>query len=252
MAEPATQIGSNRTGIQASPFDMQKLQDIASKAPARSAEELKASSMRQAYTKQTDGIGSVAPPASIKGMATTAMEAIKGHKPATFIDKLGERLAFERSGVRAYEAVLVKFDALGTWEGGPSHDLLLHQHDEEQEHFNLLTDIIERLGADPTTMTPSADVTSVAGSGIFKVLSDPRTTLPQALQGLLMLEDADVEGWRTLIGLADGIGQEALADQFRRAHETEETHQTRVREWLAKAVLADAHRELGGQGTATG
>ncbi|HET8551603.1 MAG TPA: ferritin-like domain-containing protein [Gammaproteobacteria bacterium] len=252
MAEPATRIGTNRTGIQASPFDMQKLEEIASKAPARPAEELRASMMRQDFMKHTDGFGSVPAPGSVRGMATTAMEAIKGHKPATFIDKLGERLAFERSGVRAYEAVLVKFDALGTWEGGPSHDLLLHQHDEELEHFNMLTDVIERLGADPTTMTPSADVTSVAGSGIFKVLSDPRTTLPQALQGLLMLEDADLEGWTTLIGLADSIGQDKLADQFRAAHETEETHQTRVREWLAKAVLADAHRELDGQGTATG
>ncbi|HET7570116.1 MAG TPA: ferritin-like domain-containing protein [Gammaproteobacteria bacterium] len=251
MAEPATHIGSNRTGIQASPFDMQKLQDVASTAPARPAEELKAAAMRQAFMKETESIGSVPPPGSVKGMATTAMQAIKGHKPATFIDKLGERLAFERSGVRAYEAVLVKFDALGSWEGGPSHDLLLHQHDEELEHFNMLTDIIERLGADPTTMTPSADVSSVAGSGIFKVLSDPRTTLPHALQGLLMLEDADLEGWTGLIGLADSIGQDKLADQFRKAHETEETHQMRVREWLSKAVLADAHKELDGQGTST-
>ncbi|HET7570682.1 MAG TPA: ferritin-like domain-containing protein [Gammaproteobacteria bacterium] len=251
MAEPATRIGSNRTGIQASPFDMQKLEEIASKAPARPAEELKASSMRQDFMKHTEGFGSVAPPGSVKGMATTAMEAIKGHKPATLIDKLGERLAFERSGVRAYEAVLVKFDALGTWEGGPSHDLLLHQRDEELEHFNMLTDIIEQLGADPTTMTPSADLASLAGSGVFKVLGDPRTTLPQALQALQILEITDLEGWIGLIDLADGIGQQELATKFRQAQETEETHQARVREWLSKATLADANRELGEQGTMT-
>jgi hypothetical protein len=250
MAEPATRTGHNRTGIRTSPFDMQELEQIASKAPARAVEGLKASSMRREYMKQTDGFGSVPPPASLKGAAKTAIEAIQGHKPTVFIDRLGERLAFERAGVRAYEAVLTKFEALGSWDGGPTHDLLMEQHDDELEHFRFLTDTIEGLGADPTAMTPSADLTALSAEGIFKVLADPRTTLPQALQGILMLEDADMEGWQLLIGLADGIGQDTLADRFREAHETEETHQARVREWLAKAVLADAHRDLGEQGTA--
>ncbi|HET7369527.1 MAG TPA: ferritin-like domain-containing protein [Gammaproteobacteria bacterium] len=251
MAEPATQIGHNRTGIQASPDEIPKLQEIASKSPARPAETLKANGMRAEYMKQMHGFGSVPPVTSLKGKALSTMEKIEGHKPAVLLDKLGERLAFERTGVRAYEAVLGKFDALGTWDGGPTHDLLLHQHDEELEHFNMLVEIMERLGGDPTAMTPSADVTAVASQGIIKLLGDPRTTLPQALQGLLMLENTDLEGWNGLIGLADSIGQKSLEQQFRQAEETEQTHQTRVREWLSKSVLADAQKQLDGQGTST-
>jgi hypothetical protein len=35
------------------------------------------------------------------------------------VDKLGERLAFERSGTRLYETLLSKFDSYGPFEGGP-------------------------------------------------------------------------------------------------------------------------------------
>jgi hypothetical protein len=249
MAEPATRIGPNRTGIQASPDEIPKLREIASEAPARPAEDLGANEMRAQYMKETGGFGSVPPLGSMKGKAVSAMQKIEGHKPAVLLDKLGERLAFERTGIRAYEAVIGKFNALGSWEGGPTHDLLLHQHDEELQHFQMLTEIIARIGADPTAMTPSADVTAVAGSGIIKVLGDPRTTLPQALQGLLMLEDTDVEGWNGLIGIADSIDQQRLEQQFRQAERTEQTHRTRVREWLSKAVLSDLQKDLDGQGT---
>jgi hypothetical protein len=244
MAEPSTQTGTNRTGIRTSPFDMSELEEIASKTPARDPEDLRMTAVRANYAKESDGIGSVPPPASLKGMAASAMELIQGHKPTVLIDRLGERLAFERMGVRLYESLLIKFDALGTWDGGPTREILLEQYRDELSHFKLMNDTLERIGADPTAMTPAASLTAVEGSGLLKVIVDPRTTLPQALHALLLAESADVEGWGALIDIADSISQNDLATQFREAERTEQLHQQRVREWLLGATRADAHRDL--------
>src|SRR3569832_1751142 len=48
-------------------------------------------------------MGSPPPPASVKGMARAGLEAVKGNKASVLLDKLGERLAFERTGTRLYE-----------------------------------------------------------------------------------------------------------------------------------------------------
>src|SRR5690606_16566279 len=109
---------------------------------------------------------------------STAKEMIKGHKPTAFIDKLSDRAAFERAGVRLYDALLAKFDASSQlWEGGPTRERLEHIRNEELEHFFLVKEAIEKLGADPTVMSPAADVSAVASMGVFKVVSDPRMTL---------------------------------------------------------------------------
>ncbi len=250
MAAPSTHTGPNRTGIQTSPFAANKLEEVTSKEPAVSTEQLKISAIRKQFDKEMDGLGSVPPPGSLKGMLTTGLEMIQGHKPTVFIDKLGERMAFERTGTRLYEALLAKFDALGTWDGGPSREEIEEHCNDELGHFHLIKETIERLGADPTTMTPSADVAGVEVAGALKIITDPRTTLPQALHSVLILEDTDVEGWNVLIALADSIGQKSLAEEFRKAEATEQTHQQRVRAWFSEAVRADAHRELGEQGTA--
>ena len=235
-------MGHNRTGIKASPMDGRALERAAPDAPPPHTESLQATRMRESFTRQADRLGSVPVVATARGVAETALHALQGHRLASFIDKLGERLAFERSGVRAYEAVLVKFEALGTWQGGPTRDLLQEQCNEELAHFHMVKQILEHFGADPTAMTPSADVAAVQASGVFKVLADPRTSLSQALHALLVLEDIDADGWDMLVEVAASTGQDRLASQFRDALATEETHKERVREWLSHAALADAQR----------
>ncbi len=247
---PTTNPGTNRTGLQASPMDAKDLEQIAGKGPSPDCEGLELNTLRGRYAKEMNTIGSVPPPGSMKGMATTGMEMLKGHKPTVFIDKLGERLAFERTGVRMYEALLIKHDALGSWDGGPTRQDLVELHNDELEHFNLVKETMKRLGADPTSMTPSADMTAVEAMGPAKVITDLRTTMPQALHAILVLEDTDVEGWKLLIELADSIGQNSLAERFREAEQVEERHQQKVRQWLSSAVLADAQNELGTQGRA--
>lgn len=235
-------MGHNRTGIKASPIDGRALERTTTDAPPPPTESLEATRLRGQFTREADRLGSVPAVATVRGAAEAALHALQGHRLASFIDKLGERLAFERSGVRAYEAVLVKFEALGTWQGGATRDLLREQCNEELAHFHMVKQILEQLGADPTAMTPSADVAAVQASGVFKVLADPRTSLSQALRALLVLEDMDADGWDMLVEVAASSGQDQLASQFRNALATEETHKERVRDWLSHATLADAQR----------
>lgn len=239
-------MGHNRTGIKASPMDGRALERNASDDLPPTPESLQATIMRENYTRQADRLGSVPGIATVNGAAETTLQVLQGHRLAFLIDKLGERLAFERAGVRAYEAVLVKVETLGAWQGGPIRDLVREQRNEELEHFHMLRQMLEHLGVDPTAMTPSADIAAVEASGVFKVLADPRTSLSQALHALLVLEDVDADGWDLLVGIAENIGQKQLAGQFRNALATEETHKERVRGWLGNAALADVQRKVDG------
>src|SRR5690606_36135283 len=138
MTRP-TDTGMNRTGIDAAPLQARELLEGLESTPSDRppGDQLEIARIRQAYIRDAEVIGSVPPPASVKGLASTAKEMLKGNKPSVFIDKLGERLAFERSGVRLYDAVLTKFDALGSWNGGPTRGELEHIRDEELAHFKL-------------------------------------------------------------------------------------------------------------------
>src|SRR3569832_2523711 len=140
-------------------------------------------------------MGSPPPPASVKGIALAGLEAVKGNKSSVLLDKLGERLAFERTGTRLYEGLLTKFDVFGTWEGGPTRDELQMFHDEEMAHFRLASEAIEKMGGDPTAITPSADMVGVTSEGIVKVVADARSNLAESLEAEMVAELADSEGW---------------------------------------------------------
>jgi rubrerythrin len=164
------------------------------------------------------------------------------------MDKLGERLAFERSGTRLYEGLVSKYDAYGGFSGGPSREDLEHIRQEEFRHFMLLQSAIEQLGGDPTALTPSADVHATAVHGIMQIIMDPRTTLLQSLEAILVVELADNACWEALIELAQGAGQDELARQFAEAWATEEEHLLKVRSWVAAGQgRAAESRSIGGR-----
>lgn len=67
---------------------------------------------------------------------------------AVLTDKLGERLAFERSGARLYEAFVAKCEQLD--HADPALlDTLNHIRDEELQHFATLALTIESKGPSP-------------------------------------------------------------------------------------------------------
>ncbi|MDX3905443.1 MAG: hypothetical protein QHC78_07120 [Pigmentiphaga sp.] len=52
-------------------------------------------------------------PATGKGLAQTALGKLKVQNPEVLVDKLGQRLAYERSGVRLYQAFIDKVAVAG-------------------------------------------------------------------------------------------------------------------------------------------
>jgi hypothetical protein len=228
-------MGTNRTGAALSPDLIQEMIAAAMEFPPSSqGDAMGIAEMRASYSKG-EPIGTMPPPANVKGVAKTVMNAVTGGAPLQLLDKLGERLAFERTGTRVWEAMVAKYDAVGSFTGGPSRDELVHIRDEELRHFTMLRDLVERLDADPTAVTPSADVAAVLSMGIPKVLTDPRTTMAQALEGALLAELADNDCWPPLLELLVNGGYDEEAQRFLCAVKSEREHLQHVRTWLANA-----------------
>ncbi|GHG87560.1 ferritin-like domain-containing protein [Comamonas sp. JC664] len=245
MKTTTSDMGRNRTGVATSPIDSADITQEAQKhPPSHLGDSSLIGKVRQIYARESEGLGSVPPPASLKGVAKTAMDAIKGAKPTVFIDKLAARLAFERSGTRLYEAALVKFDVYGGWEGGPTREGLEKIYNDELSHFLMLTDALKTLGADPTAMTPSADVTAVVSQGLPLLMLDPRANMRQSLEALLVAELTDNACWELLIELARGLGHDTLADRFQLALDSEVQHLQWVRGWLAAGVSDEARAAM--------
>ena len=202
-----------------------------------------AAAVRIEYAREAEPIGSVPPPGTLKGVAKMGKELLT-KKPTVFLDKLGERVAFERTGTRLYELLITKLDALGTWDGGPSRERLARFHDDELAHFRLVEAAMRSLGADPPAVTPSADVAGVEAQGVLQVIADPRTTLDQSLHAILVAELADNAAWEMLIDLATATGHDELVQGFRTALDDERVHLAEVRSWLSEHTRAAATRDL--------
>ena len=233
MNQNAT-LGTNLTGIAAAPQRSQEmLTGMEEFPPTSQGSAHDVAQVRIAYAREAEPVGSVPLPANLKEKMQTAAKAVMGESPMLFMDKLGERLAFERTGTRLYEALVSKHDAFGGFAGGPSRGDLEHVLQEEYRHFTMLQSAIEQLGGDPTAVTPSANLHATASHGIKMVIVDPRTTLLQSLEAILVAELADNACWETLVELAQGASEDELAKQFERARATEQEHLQKVRAWLA-------------------
>jgi rubrerythrin len=178
--------------------------------------------VRIEYAGRAEGIGSVPP-----------MEDKASEELVMFMDKLGARVAFERTGVRLYQALLSKHEAYGGFRGGPTKEELELFRNQEFDHFALLSQATEELGGDPTAVTPSADLQGLMGSGIQQVMVDPRTSLIDSLEAILLVEMADNESWEGLIEMARGLGQDQLVREFEHALDQEREHLEQVRRWIA-------------------
>ena len=233
MNQNAT-AGTNLTGLVAAPQRSQEMLTGTEEFPPSSegsAEDL--ALVRIAYAKEVEPLGSMLPLVHGKGKGKSAVKAVKGEQLLLFMDKLGERLAFERTGTRLYEALVSKHDAFGSFTGGPSREALEHIRQEEYQHFTLLQSVIEQLDGDPTAVTPSANLHATAAHGIQMVIVDPRTTLLQSLEAILIAELADNACWGALIELAQETGKDTFVQQFQEALRNEQNHLDKVQAWLA-------------------
>ena len=217
-----TEVGMNHSGMQVAPDGGAKmLENIKLTKPPRGDEQA-AAKLRMDYARQSDPVGSLPDP-SLSGPT------------ALLMDKLGERLAFERSGTRLYDALMVKCQADRS-SGIPLKELE-HIREEEAMHFALVGAAIQSLGGDPTAQTPCADVTGVEGMGLMQVLNDPKTTVAQALHAIMVAELTDNEAWDELIELTSQAGNDDLVARFSKARDNELEHLEKVRGWYKEATL---------------
>lgn len=243
--------GINRTGMDMSPLDKNDAIEAAEITPPSSpGSELNAAAVRVDYGREAPPIGSVPPPGTLKGVLQTASQMIRGNVPAVLIDKLGERLQFERTGCRLYDGLIAKLDGKGSFPGGPAREDIVAIRAEEASHVELIRRVMLQIGADPTAMTPAADVQAVASSGLLQVISDPRTSLAQGLEAILVAELADNDGWLMLIDVARAFGRDDLVDDLNLARAEEERHLELVRRWVSdhakleiRGLAEESHRK---------
>lgn len=240
-----TKIGMNRTGIALSPrMGPEMLEAVDRYHPTPNLEAAALRAAREMHATTATALGTMPPPASLQEAGVTAVEFLKGNKAAVLLDKLGDRMAFERTGSRLYQALIARFQSGLTWEGGPTLEALEHIRQEELSHFAMLRETVIELGSDPTVVTPSADVCGVASIGLLQVVSDPRIALKDALHALLVAELVDNDGWALLIALANALGHADLVRRFTAAQAAEDEHLALVRAWITAAVTGDATMEL--------
>ncbi len=247
-----TSLGHNLTGAALTPAAVQAMTEAADTlTPFMDIDTSDMEARKIAFIDEAEAVGSVPLPMSIKGVAKAGVAKLKGGQPTVFLDKLGERLAYERAGTRLYEALIVKYRAAQGAEGDvlpPAAALvgdavsedpletLERIRADEFEHFSMLCEAMTAMGGDPTAQTPCADVTAVASSGFMQVLNDPRTTLAQCLNAMLAVELADNAGWELLASLADEAGQGELAGRFLAALGEEQEHLAIIKGWLSALV----------------
>lgn len=237
-----TPTGMNRTGTQMSPFDAGAMQSPVppSMMPATPGDESALAEMRSNYINEADPVGSVPIPGTVKGAITTGMSALTGNQPQLLLDKLGERLAFERTGTRLYDALITKFDAMQDNSTSMTLADLQQIRQDEARHFAIVAEAIESMGGDPTSQTPCADLAGVESIGLMQVVTDPRTTIAQSLHAILVAELADQAGWEMLIALAQDNSQSAMVTDFNVALAEERTHLQRVQQWFEEATIGKA------------
>lgn len=233
----AAKVGANMTGVQMSPKDTKSLLEAVEQIrPDVPGNDKGIALERIKRAEEADRIGSVPVPGSAKGMLKTTFDMALGKSPEILIDKLGERLAFERSGVRLYDAMIAKVKALGPTDSDLIQ-VLQHIRDEEFEHMNMVREAIETLGADPTAVTPCADVAGVKAIGVMQVLTDPRTNIAQGMGALLTTELEDNAAWELLIELAEAGGHPNIAKSFHKAKEQEDDHLVKIKTLVRRDLI---------------
>lgn len=240
--EKTSHLGMNRTGVDMSPMHSKAMLEGAERVPGDVEANQMLATRRQEMIMEAGTIGSVPMPGTLKGALSSVMKKATGKSPETFINKLGERLAFERMGVRLYEALITKCETLANQQVGAvfTIDDLRRIRADEARHFQLVHDAITSIGADPTAQTPDADVSAVLSSGVLKVITDIRTTVPQSLEAILTAELADTAAWELLVQMAETMGMSDMAVSFREALEQEERHILQVKQWYTQLMTFEA------------
>jgi rubrerythrin len=239
--ESPQSMGMNRTGIDMSPQGAEAMVEAVREfPPSSSGGEQTLADYRSIFFREADPIGTVPIPGTLKGAAKAGMQKLMGRHAEVLIDKLGGRLAFERTGTRLYDALIGKCLIRKDEATSLSIEELQQFRAEEAVHIGLVWDALRQLGADPTCVTPMADTNAVASIGLMQIISDPRMSIAQTIHAIHVAELADNDGWQLLIKLATQFGQDDMAAQFKQALAEEDRHLAAIRNAMEQMCLSEA------------
>jgi rubrerythrin len=171
------------------------------------------------------------------------MEKLSKHNPQKVIDLLTERLTFERSGVKLYDAIIEKMN-LSTEEGVVDMvDQMREHRDQEKEHEEWLEDCVRQLGGDAHAETEMSAVVTRESKGIEDIILDGDNDIFHLFHALLTAELADNAGWDLLVSLADEAGDRDAKKAFKKRLHEEEEHLV----FMRRAVERLARREVLGE-----
>lgn len=231
----SSQFGMNKTPSTIRPNKTAKMVKGNEEFPAQNEDtSTDMFNLKRDYIQNSGPLGTVPMPTTFRGALSSGLQAMKGQHPSILIDKLGERLAYERSGVRLYDAYIMKCQA-----ALPELDVKVLQHfrQEEAEHFAMIRDCLTAIGADPTAQTPCANASAVMSMGLMQLINDPRSTVPQCTEAILTAELTDVAAWDLLIQLVQEAGLEEFVQKFEKAKVSEDIHLDTIKKWLADMTL---------------
>jgi len=149
-------------------------------------------------------------------------------RPA-LIDRLAERLVFERLAVELYEAAILRINASADVLVRRAAPTLARIRFEEHEHASWLERALAGAGASPSVETPRSALARIETEGIARVVRDARAPLGHVVQALLAAELVDHAGWHALLDLADEAEDDDAHEQLRRRLDEESTHLHAIR-----------------------
>jgi len=158
------------------------------------------------------------------------------------IDLLNERLAFERTGVRLYDRMLLRMRLTEDREIGRMIDRMQRYRDEEREHEEWLEGQIRDLHGDDHMPTEKSVLVLAETQGIERVVQrDP--WLQHDFHALLTAELADTAGWDLLVRVAGEFGDREARREFKERHREEQEHVLFVRKVVERFVKRELQEQ---------
>ncbi len=150
------------------------------------------------------------------------------------IDLLNERLVFERTGVKLYDAILDRMRASNEKPITKMIDQMQEHRDQEKEHEEWLEEQVRRLGGDAHGKTEMALLIEKESRGIEDVILDGDPAVPHLFHALFAAELVDNAGWDLLVQLADEADDHDAKRAFKKRLHEEEEHLVFMRRTLEK------------------
>ncbi len=172
------------------------------------------------------------------------MKRLAEKNPEKLIDLLQERLAFERTGVKLYDRVLLMMRASQEPQVLGMVDTMQAYRDEEAEHQEWLEEQIRALGGDEHGESVRARLVATESRGIEEVILHKDVELQHLFHALMAAELVDNAGWDLLVALAEEADDDDALDALSLRQAEEEDHLEYLRQTMARYAESQV---LGGQ-----